>query len=89
MYMPRPDEHPQLVEMGIGEATCDHCTYDLFPHKGDDACDDCSLNPLKDPGAKAQFFRDAIEREFSLPPEEANIRFALGSLASDQPTSEL
>jgi len=78
--MPRPDEHPQLKAMGIGEATCDTCLYDLFPQAPDDICNDCSLNPMQDEVTTARFIRDTLKRESSFSADELNIRQALRSL---------
>jgi len=86
--MPRPDEHPQLVAMGMGEPTCEVCMFDLFPQAPDDICTDCELNPMQGDEASTEVFvRDAMARESQLSDEEARLRAALGSLAQ-QPDNE-
>ncbi|OGF30998.1 hypothetical protein A2533_02405 [Candidatus Falkowbacteria bacterium RIFOXYD2_FULL_35_9] len=42
----RPDQHPDLVSMGVGKITCDKCMLNLFQGEPDETCEDCKLNIL-------------------------------------------
>ena len=76
----RPDEHPELIAMGVGEPTCNHCLTTLFPQAPDSVCDDCALSPTRTAAGTEQFLKDSLRRAEGQSPLDLAAQIALGEL---------